>query len=405
MVAAINNITGEKKADYSRLPDSTDRLLKILIDARKLYDGGIGVYTQNLIKGLLHTGEVDLSIIVPPGMELPAEWENKISVITDTAKPYSFDEMWNLAGRIDFSGIDLFHVPHYTLPYKIPVPAVITVHDLIHITSPEKKYYPWVAAPLIRSALKRASRVLTVSESSRKEISRLVKNTEKITSKLRVVPNAIDSFYISKRDSASGSASFKARQNGKYLMAIFSNLKPHKGLKDLLLAFQAAEKKMSRDLKLYLVGQGTEDIVSNPELLELTSQTKSINVVGSVSKDELAELYRNAEALIVPSLAEGFYLPVIEAQAMGTPIITRPVPSVLEIITSGDVVCKDFSIGALSEMIFEFAEKSEENDTIDLQQSSALQDHLKRFDQLSLAKTVLQIYREALESAAGQKGY
>ena len=143
------------------------RPIRLLLDGRKLRDGGIGVYTENLIAGLLEVGGVSITVLYTDERCRTAPYASQVQWLWDPARPYSLDELFSLASRIDFSRFDIFHTPHYMLPYRIPIPTVVTVHDLIHITHPEKFWYPSVAKLLIRSAVRRADGVLAVSRHTR----------------------------------------------------------------------------------------------------------------------------------------------------------------------------------------------------------------------------------------------
>lgn len=388
-MAVVGNLPVSSDFEDISVAAELDAEFSVLVDARKINDGGIGVYTRNLIAGMLAGGKTRVTALVKPDDNLPPSWQDAVRLIVDQAKPYSLDELWNLAKRIDFSGIDLFHIPHYTLPFKVPVPTVITVHDLIHINYPEKKYYPWIAGPILKSALKRATRIITVSEASRREIERFA--GPGAMHKVRVIPNAIDPYYLQKKNLPGQP---KSGLCGQYLLGIFSNLKPHKGLKDLLEAFQIIRKKYG-DLKLVLAGQGTEGILGHEDLLKMATEIKGVHILGRVGQDELAELYRRASALVVSSYTEGFCLPIIEAQAMGTSVITRPLPAALELVTGNDIVCRDFSVDGLVEGVATFLSENGKGGGKDRRIDLDL--HLRRFDQAQLASIVQQIYREALE--------
>ena len=166
---------------------SSPARLRVLLDARKLGDGGIGRYTENLIAGLCDNKAVDLTVLCHPDRAAQFREVSSISCLTDSATSYSVDEYFRLAKRIDWSKFDLYHTPHYTLPFGIPIPTVVTVHDLIHIEQPQKWFYPLIASKLIRSSLARSSAVLTVSEASRSSIERFYPRSK---NKVRVVPNA-----------------------------------------------------------------------------------------------------------------------------------------------------------------------------------------------------------------------
>lgn len=384
--------------------DAASRI-KILIDARKLGDGGIGTYTDNLIAGLVANPAAKVSIVSTRERASACSWFGEVEMIEDHARPYSLDEMFRLARRVPFSEFDVFHSPHYTLPVGVGIPSIITLHDLIHISHPEKRYYPLVAGSLIRWAVSRATRVITVSNATFEDLGRFSGRRDRLAAKVRVVPNALDPCFLPRADSLDHlSSRFHIR--GRYLLAVCSMLKPHKGLIDLLQAFSAllqyakcnpSDDELHRqvaDLKLVLVGQGIERMVETGKLLDLAGGVRGVHILGSVSKHELASLYAGALALVVPSRAEGFCLPVIEAHAMGTPVIARPVPAVKELLCEGDEICADFSIDALRDGMIRFLGRERaERRAPDLGSS--------RYSRDDIARTILQVYREAIDEHSG----
>lgn len=323
--------------------------LKVLLDARKLGDGGIGIYIQNLIAGLLCSHEVDLTLLVSSDKKSFVPSAKLLNLIEDNSKSYSFDEMFHLSKRIDFSRFDLFHVPHYTLPYNVPIPTVVTVHDLIHITNPEKFYYPFVAGFLIRSALKRATKVLTVSKASKESLCNFSKG---IAGKVKVVPNAVDPFMISSEGISQSFSEKYLIKNREYILGVFSNSKPHKGLSDLVRAFNQVKENL-KETKLVLVGHGIPSVEDFSKRFKDVSDFEDIVFVGSVNRVELSQLYAGATCLAISSYMEGFSLPVIEAKSQGTPVVTRPVKAIMELINDDDIICKDFSIESLANGLVE----------------------------------------------------
>ena len=183
----------EKSRQLGDIHSSKSRPVRLLIDGRKLGDGGIGVYIENAIIGLLQLGGVEVTVIGSPNYDKSPSWVSAVDWIASDARQYSFKEYFFLARGIDFSKFDIFHAPHYTLPFGIPLPSVVTVHDLIHLTHPQSFYYPWVAKRLIASAVKRASVVVAVSEDTRRGImAQFGVPGEKVV----CIPNAISPYLI-----------------------------------------------------------------------------------------------------------------------------------------------------------------------------------------------------------------
>lgn len=321
------------------------RKLRLLVDARRLGEHGIGVYCDNLISALSNVSWIDLSVIVNSGVASRYPWANKVEVLEDAAKPYSFDEYFNLTKRIKFSNYDLFHEPHYTLPFGIEIPTVVTIHDLIQVQYPQRWFYPFVVKLLISSAMKRATRIIAVSHATAKELARF---QERFKDKISVVPNFINSTMLQSIRAAPVRVS-----DCNYLLAVFSTLKPHKALEDLLKAFKVAQERQrkqgtntQRPLRLVLAGSGFETI--SEEQLALIKNTKDVILAGRLERAELNSLFAGASALVVPSLAEGFCLPALEAKYFGIPVVCRPVAALNEFLDTYDYVADDFSVESLA---------------------------------------------------------
>jgi len=312
---------------------TTERPLRVLLDARKILDGGIGVYLRNLAAGLVDSG-VQLSLLGDPSAVRSFGWASAVRVLPEQARGYSLRELLVMSRRVPWGEFDLFHEPHYTLPFGIPVPRVITVHDVIHMSHPERAYYPVAAAALMKLALIRANAVIAVSVATAGAIAHRFHRTVEA-----VIPNAVSPELL---QGSVTEATLRARlgTSAPYLFALVSQSKPHKGVADLLTAWRALGD--AAGVSLVLAGQGASAI---------PSETPGVKSLGKVDPAELSALYAHAHAVVVPSIAEGFSLPVLEAHALGAPVVFRPVPAALELRQPADLVCADFSVDALAEAL------------------------------------------------------
>jgi alpha-1,3-rhamnosyl/mannosyltransferase len=414
--------------------------LRILIDARKFGHGGIGVYTDNLIRGLLGlrrsvvhqaavldsvfdaiavgdgrwtasreevaregvTERLRIGVVTAPGAADKMVWRSQVEVIEDSAAPYSLDELFLMPRRLPWERYDLFHTPHYMLPYGIPIPSIVTLHDLIHLQTPQQWYYPWVAGKLIRSALARASRVICVSQATYSDVRHFTEESPRVLRNVRVVSNAVDPFFLEEPLDTPGGHSPRAKQ--PYFLSILSTMKPHKGFDDLLQAWRTLEREFSNRQdadrpKLMIVGQGTDRFCDDAALLEKMGDLSGVTLVGPVSKEELRLWYKHARALVVPSTREGFGLPVVEAHASGTPVVMRPVPALLELVATGDYTAQDMSVSALATAMSSAWEGSDTNKSTPYSASRASikAETAARFDLIDVARATMNVYREAMD--------
>jgi glycosyltransferase involved in cell wall biosynthesis len=260
--------------------------MRIGIDARKISDYGIGTYIRGLLGALAATGEDEIVAFAPAATALP---DGVAHAVVD-APHYSLRELVAVGRAADRAHLDLFHAPHYVVPFT-RVPVVVTIHDLIHLTqSPSNPLAPFYARVMLGRAVRKARRVLTVSEASKRAIvETLLVAPESVV----VTPNGIDERFF---ESGGMAAALQ-----KYFLFV-GNDKPHKNLR---VAREAADRAQVR-----LVVAGSKNFVSD---------------------DELVALYRGAVALVMPSAEEGFGLPAAEAMACGTPVITSRAAALVEV--------------------------------------------------------------------------
>jgi glycosyltransferase involved in cell wall biosynthesis len=236
---------------------------------------------------------------------------------------------WHLARQ----GVGVAHFTNSVAPAWTPCPTVVTLHDLTLWLHPEFHYWRRVLSmrPLIGPAVRRAQAVIAVSHSTAQDAMRLLGLQ---ADKVRVIPEAADpSFEPLAREEA------RARAAGlglpeRYLLNV-GTLEPRKNLVRLLEAF-AHLRRRHGDLALVLTGQRGWKERSILETVERLGLSRAVRMTGRVPRAALVGVYGAAEALVYPSLYEGFGLPLIEAMACGTPVIAAPNGALRE--TGGDAV-------------------------------------------------------------------
>lgn len=278
--------------------------MRIGIDARKLADFGIGTYIRGLLRGLaeLNDGPERYVVFAPPSAHslIPESFER---VALDTPH-YSLRELLVVGRAAERARLDLFHAPHYVVPVT-RVPVVVTIHDLIHLHQPHgNPFAPFYARTMLRRAVRRARRVLTVSEAVAREVAAELGGT-----RVSVTPNGID-HDVFRPDGP--------RASGHYFL-FAGNDKPHKNVVHLVEAFSRLRR---HDVRLVLAGG---------DFARFTAVDGVIAAGFLNTQTELAALMRGAVALVQPSLEEGFGLPAAEAMACGAAVITSNAPALVEV--------------------------------------------------------------------------
>jgi len=213
---------------------------------------------------------------------------------------------------------EVYFNPGYNPPLFSQAPFIFTIHDLNHLHSfgNESKLKDIYYEFLIKPACHKAFKVLTVSEFSRQEIITWSGVGE---DKVLAVGNACNSSFTTEGD---------YYQPGFPYLLYIGNHKPHKNLNNLLKGFSLLKKTDS--LRLLISGVADKKLLDMIKTLGIQSQ---VEFCGIISDEKLPNYYRGAIALVLPSFYEGFGLPIIEAMACGTPVITSNLAAMPE--TSG----------------------------------------------------------------------
>ena len=202
---------------------------------------GIGTYLSGLLGEFARCGRPPrLVACLPPDRTLdPGLTGPTITSLVERARPYSAGELWRLAWRARQARAAVYHAPHYVCPPVLPCPAVVTVHDLIHLRFPPTRgrgLGPLDARIMLRLAVRRAAALITVSEATRRDLAeRLAVDPARV----RVIPNGVDPAFGPAADPGAVRAGLTALGvRGPYFLFVGNPL-PHKNLDRLLQAVGA----------------------------------------------------------------------------------------------------------------------------------------------------------------------
>jgi glycosyltransferase involved in cell wall biosynthesis len=257
-------------------------------------------------------------------------------------------------------GAELSHSQH-ALPVRAPCPCVVTVHDLSFERKPGlmSRADRLVFRRVVPLAVRSAARVLTVSERTKRD---LVELYDVAPEKVVVTPNGVDPAFgpgpASPRDYVLAVGAIQARKNQ-------------------LAALEAAT---AVGLPLVVVGPAKDPSLAS----EL--RRRGARLEGHVDVERLAELYRGAACLVQASRYEGFGLPVLEAMASGTPVVTVPEPALREVVGDAAVVVAEKE---LAEGIRRALAESPRLAAAGLERA-------RSFTWLAAAERTLAVYREIL---------
>ena len=291
----------------------------------------VGVDTSPLVQTRAGTARVVRGLLGAlrerPGIELELlafGGDGRISSVTR-------DAIWYPLGlRRRARALDVLHCTTFRGPVGSSVPTVVTVHDLAILRAPEAfpRWHRLYGRVGLERVLRAADAIIAVSEFSRREVNAFA---DVPAERIRVVPNGVDALFTPAGP----------RADGDYVLAV-ATLEPRKNLA------RAVEAATAAGVELRVVGARGWGGVDVP------------GWVGEVPDAELAALYRGARCVVYPSLYEGFGLPVLEAMACGTPVVTSRETAMEEVAGPAAVLVDPLDSSAIAAGIHEASSRRDE---------------------------------------------
>ncbi len=285
----------------------------IYADHRRIGDHGIGRFSRHVLAALHYC---------------------PIPLATDPDSPL---DPWRLTRALSkLTHRDIFFSPGYNPPLYCAAPFVITLHDLNHFDRPENSsrlkrlYY----ATVVKRACHSSASIFTVSAFSRK---RIIEWSGVPPEKVVNVGCGVGPEYHP------GVAPYKL--SFPYLLCV-SNRRGHKNEFRTVEAF--ARASLDTGIRLVFTGEPTSELA---DCIERNQVTHRVHFTGLVPDAQLPSLYRSAEALLFVSLYEGFGLPVLEAMACGTPVVTSNTSALPEVAGNSALLVDPTSVGQIADAI------------------------------------------------------
>jgi len=312
-----------------------------------------------------------------------------------------------LQGNLAFRAIvrrlecDVVHIPHlFWIPRGLSCPYVLTVHDLL-----EHMYGSRDASSLRRSlhfyltrrVLRRAARVIAVSQFTKNEIEKLLAIPD---ARIEVVYNAIDERFLHGHATQADRELIAQRYLVNYPFILYAGaIRPHKNVVRIIEAFSALKSELQKeqrylDLKLIIIG---DDLSSHPRLRRTVVRSavqNDVRFLGFVPIEVLRIFYDVAKVFVFPSLYEGFGLPPLEAMAHGTPVVTSNTSSLPEVVGNAALLVNP-------ENVFEIRrglQRALLDSALREQMKQRGYDQAQRFSWISSVSRILEIYREVADS-------
>lgn len=238
---------------------------------------------------------------------------------------------WAWPSLDNFFGTSL-DLTHSATPLILPGKGkkVVTVHDLFALDYPQlaEGEARWAFPRRIESNLARADGIITFSHFMFKDILRRFPWLQ--AEKIRVIPHGLDPFFLEPVTEDELRVFARDHWLPDQFLLFVGTLESRKNLIRLIQAFQAVNSRLP-SLHLFLLGKGGQDEPKIREMVDSLGLKEKVHFEGYVDQRKLKYFYHLAQALVMPSLCEGFGFPVVEAMACGLPVLAAKTSALPEV--------------------------------------------------------------------------
>jgi len=302
---------------------------------------GVAEYIRETVSLLAEEHQVDLLMLQNDAATFPVRHPKHLNLIIYPEKyrnPWInvLWHSWLLPFRLPRNDYDFIFLPsgNRRLFWHYPCPALVTCHDLAALHAAPHWWQRFYAAQIVPRLLRRADRVIAISESTRRD---LIDSYAIPDDRIRVNYNGFNvSRFYSGMEKDDQETVAKYDLNKPYILYVNRIEHPVKNHLNLIRAYELLPERLRNQYELVFAGSfaGGGKLVKN--YAEATVDANHIHFLGFVPADELPALYRHAALYAFPSFYEGFGTPLVEAMSCGIPVICSDRSSLPEI--GGDAV-------------------------------------------------------------------
>lgn len=359
---------------------------------------GIGRYTRGLVRALAEVDHETAYLLFSAGREAPERpWPANFRKRELPLSDRHLAILWQRL-RLPFpvelltGPIDLFHSPDFTLPPVRRARTVLTIHDLSFLRHPECFSKPLLGYLLanVPRAVGRADFLLADSESTRQDLIELLSVPPE---RVAVVYPGVEAHFAPLADAAPLEAHL-ARYGIRrpYLLGV-GTLQPRKNFVRLIRAYYALRERYRIPHRLVIAGGKGWLFEEIEETIHALRLEEWVQITGFIPDEDLPALYQGADVFAFPSLYEGFGIPILEALACGTPVVTSNTSSMPEAAGKAALFVDPEDVEALAEALWTLLQ--------DAALRNALRacgfEQVKHFSWAASARKVCSIYRHLIE--------
>ena len=362
---------------------------------------GIGIYTYELTKLLQINKDIELSGEIFNFFnrnDISKDIEGlTIPIKLCTLFPYGvYRRIWNKIpinyNRLFQSDADIYHFFNFIVPPRINGKIITTIHDMTYILYPEtmdKRNLKRITDDIDYS-VNRSDKIITVSESSKRDIIRYLNVPEE---KIEVVYNGVEYDRFAKSNNNQDKLKVMQKYNlpQNYILYM-GTLEPRKNIESIVRAYSVLKKNYNHEIKLVIAGKKGwlfENIFNLVENLKLQDDVIFTDYVDEIDK---AAIYQMAKLFVFPSIYEGFGIPVLEAMASSVPVITSNVSSLPEVAGDAAILVEPKDVNSIAKNMHKILSNN------DLRDKLICKGHIqaKKFTWEASAEKLYKIYKSMM---------
>jgi glycosyltransferase involved in cell wall biosynthesis len=302
--------------------------MRIGFEAKRLFHNftGLGNYSRTLVSNLARLyPEHEYLLFTPSVRTAPRTAEFLTHARMRVVEPHAPNPLWRLwtsKNNAMQEKVDLFHGLSHEIPFHFEatkIPSVVTIHDLIFKEYPEQ--YGWADRHIYSlkfgHACRNATKIVAISENTKRDIIKYFGISE---DKVAMIPQTCDrSFYSAVSRKQKHDVRNKYNLPSEYLLYVGSLIE-RKRLLSIVQALATFPK--NHRPALVVIGRGREYKRRVVEFIQKSGLTDDVHFVPHVAFSDFPAVYQSATAMVYPSIAEGFGIPIIEALFSKIPVIT-----------------------------------------------------------------------------------
>ena len=361
---------------------------------------GIGRYTRGLARALAHLGLEAGSLTfftsepLPP--DQPAYELAPGRVLVRPIGHRNLTRLWHrlhipLPAELLTGACDLIHGPDFVLPPALFARRIVTIHDLAYMRNPEAAQ-PGIAAYLsteVPRALRAADHIIAVSEATARDLADQFSVSPR---QISVVYPGVDDAFTSPVDDLIVEELRRSYQLTLPFILAVGTIEPRKNYQRLITAFADATHRPDGPPLLVFAGRRGwlyDDVLQAASRADIAGRVRFLDYVPD---RQLPALYHAAAALAMPSLYEGFGIPIIEAMATGTPVICSTTGALPEVVGDAAILVDPLDVEGLRDaLLLVFRDAARRRELIERGYSRA-----RLFTWERAAEAHLQVYRRTI---------